>query len=86
MIDSDLLRFGGVYNELIRPTDFASDNLVIALVSYPTIEKLKEAHANFESVVKGEKESLVFTLFFMHIQLHRVNDKSISSSHRVVYL
>ena len=41
MIDSDLLRLGGVYNELIRPIDFKSDNLVKALVSYSTIEKIK---------------------------------------------
>ena len=86
MIDSDLLRLGIVYNELIRPTDFASDNLVKALVSYPTIEKLKGAHAKCESTVEGNKGSLAVNLFFIHLQLYSVNGKSISSSHRVVYL
>ena len=86
MIDSDLLRFGGVYNELIRPTDFASDNLVKVLVNYPTIGKLKGAHAKFGSTIEGGKGSLTVTLSFMHLQLHNFNNKSISSSHRLVYL
>ena len=86
MIDCDLLRLGGVYNDLIRPKDFASNNLVKALVSCPTIEKLKGAYTEFGSTVEGDKGSLVVTLFFMHLQLHSVDGNSISSSHRVVYL
>ena len=41
MIDVYLLRLGGVYYEWIRPKDFASDNLVNALISFRGIEKVK---------------------------------------------
>ena len=56
MIDSHLLRLGGVYNELIRPTDFASDNLVKALVRYPTIEKLKGPMQSLDLLLKVTRD------------------------------
>lgn len=40
-VDSDLLRLASVSEDLIRPKDFASDLLVLKLVSYETLHKLQ---------------------------------------------
>ena len=85
-IDTDLLRLGGVSHDLIRPKDFASDNLVKALVSYETIKKVKDASVEFGSTIEGDKAALAATLFFMHLQLYSINAKSVTSKHQVVYL
>lgn len=71
---------------MIRPKDFASDNLVKALVSFGTIKKMVTAKSDFGSTRDGDKAVLAITLFFMDLQLHSVNGKSTPPNHRVVYL
>ena len=86
MINPSLLQLGGVSDDLIRPKDFASDNLVKALVNFGTIKKMVTAKSDCGSTRDGDKAVLAITLFFMGLQLHSVNGKATPPNHRVVYL
>lgn len=85
MIDSFVLR-SNVSFDIWRPNDFASDQLVLQLVSYKSIKSLSEVEPSFGSTSKGDKGVLGLTLFFMRLHLYAVNGKSVKASHRAVYL
>ena len=86
MVDADLLRLAGVSMDLWRPNDFASDLLVLKLVSLKTIEKLDLAEEPFGSTSRGDKGVLSLTLFFIRLHLHAVNGLEVPARHRAVYL
>ena len=86
VLDADLLRLAGVSMDLWRPNDFASDLLVLKLVSVKTIEKLEEIDDPFGSTSCGDKGVLSLTLFFIRLHLHAVNGLGVPARHRAVYL
>ena len=85
MIDSFVLR-ANVSSDIWRPNDFASDRLVLQLVSYETIKSLSKIEPLYESTSKGDTGVLGLTLFFMRLHLYAVNGKGMKASHRAVYL
>eukprot|EP00957_Ditylum_brightwellii_P038035 2876821-Ditylum_brightwellii.AAC.1 len=63
--------------ELIRPIDFASENLVLKLYSNDTLLKIFQATPQFGSTSNGDKAVLATTFFFLCLHLHAVNGKPI---------
>ena len=55
MLDADPFRIAGVSMELWRPSDFASDLLVLKLVSCKKVNKLDEAEDPLGSTARGDK-------------------------------
>ena len=87
MFDSDHLSLAGVSVDLYRPKDFASDLLVLRLVSTKTIKALAESSSDpFGSTSSGDRGVLSLTLFFMRLHLYAVNGKIVPARHRAVYL
>ena len=86
VIDTYVLRVAGVSMDDYRPSDFASDHLVLKLISYNTIEKIANADPLLGSTSSGDKGVLAATFFFMRIHLYAVNGKSVPARHRAVYL
>jgi len=86
MLDADHLRLSGVSTDLWRPKDFASDLLVLRLLSAKTIKALDESTDPLGSTSSGDKGLLSLTLFFMRLQLYAVNGKQVPATHRALYL
>ena len=85
-MQTNLLRIAGVSMELWRPSDFASDLLVLKLVSCKTIKKLDEAEDPLGSTARGYEGVLSLTLFFIRLHLHAINGPAVPARHRFVYL
>ena len=86
VLDVGLLRMGGVSSDLIRPVDFANDNLVLRLFSDSSLRKINEADPKFGSTRDGDKAALSLTFFFLRVHLHAINDSSLPPMHRATYL
>ena len=86
VIDTDLLRLVGVSMYLWRPNDFASDLLVLKLMSVKTIKTLNDVKDPFGSTSSGDTGILSLTLFFVCLHLHAANRLTVPARHRAVYL
>jgi len=86
VVDADLLRIAEVPRELWRPTDFASDLLVLKLVSYQTVKKLHDFHTKEkDNLSPGDIGVLMVTLAMTKLRLHAINSKDMDSNQRSVY-
>ena len=76
IIDTVLLWFGEIWWTYITK-DF---------VIFGKTDKVKGTYVEFESTTKGDKGILAATIFFMYLQLHSINGKSIAPDCKVVCL
>ena len=70
----------GIY----RPNNFASDRLLLELVSFKSISKI--AMVDAESAPSEDRAVLALVLFFVRLSLYAVNGKQVPASHRAVYV
>ena len=84
MLDTYLLRMGNVSAMTWRPNDFASDNLLLDLVSFRTINKI--AGVEYGSVPVEDQGVLALVLFAVMLSVYAVNGRQVPASHRAVYV
>ena len=86
-VDIDLIRVSSISMDLYRPTDFASDLLVLKLISLDGISKLLILSELPDTDFGARDIGLVsLTILFMRLHLYAINCDSISSFHQAVYL
>ena len=81
LFDPRLLHLAGVSHKLYHPENFASDILVLKLLSQRTIKKLGKLGDG-----DGVDVAVVcVTLYFVRLHLHKVNVKELPCEERTVY-
>ena len=73
MVDADILRQSGVSTELWRPTDFASDLLVLKLASCESVQKIHQhMSSGLSDALACDVGSLMVTLTMIRLRLFSV--------------
>ena len=84
VLDTYLLRLAKISVSMYRPDDFASDRLLLDLVSFQTINKI--AVVDDCSVSAEDQGALALVFLAVRMSVYAVNGKGIPASHRAVYI
>ena len=84
VLDANLFQLSGISAEISRPTEFASDLLVLKLASYETVQSLYEYHISGETETEtdlsaGDIRSLTVKFIMMKLRLHAINIIAVDS-------
>ena len=87
VVDADIFRQSGVSTELWRPTDFASNLLVLKLASCESVHKI-HWHMSYSvsDALDFDVVSLMVTLTMIRIHLFSVNSSLMDLNQRAVFL
>ena len=84
MLDTYLLRMGKVSVATFCSSDFASDCLLLDLVSFPTVNKIAGVQ---DPLVTVEDQGVLTLVFFaVRLSVYAVNGQQVPASHRAVYI
>ena len=84
MLDTYIFRMANIAMGIYRPNDFASDRLLLELVSFESISKI--ALVEDDSAPSENKAVLALALFFVRLSLYLVNGKQVPATHRAVFV
>ena len=84
MLDTYLLHLAKISVDTYRPDDFASDRLLLDLVSFQTINKI--AGVDDCSVSAEDQGALALVFLAMRMSVNVVNERWIPASHRAIYI
>ena len=87
VVDAEILRQSGVSTELWRPTDFASNILMLKLASCESVHKINR-HVSYSvsDALDFDVVSLMVTLTMIRIHLFSVNSSLMDLNQRAVFL
>ena len=83
-IDTYLLRMGKASASTFCPSGFASDRLLLDLVSFSTVNKI--AGVEDQSVTVEDQGVLTLVFFAVRLSVYAVNGRQVPASHRAVYI
>ena len=84
MIDTYIFRMANITMGIYRQNDFASDRLLLELVSFESLSKI--ALVEDDSAPSENKAVLALALFFFRLSLYSMNGKQVPATHRAVFV